>query len=112
MMMAEKVPAGIQSADVFVRKLQERAVKAGPVSASGVSSLSSLCTSACFSSASTICHSKLTVLAEHEPEVAKAFVTLQDRGVAVMGEDAFMDEIIKQAKLHPPANIVATAKVP
>ncbi len=111
--MAEKLPAGIKSADVFVRKLRERAAKApgSPVSVSGVSSLSSLCTSACFSSASTICHGTLTVLAEHEPEVAGAFVTLQDRGVAVMGEDAFMDEIIKQAKLHPPANIIETAKI-
>jgi hypothetical protein len=113
MTMAENVQAGIKNAEVFVRKLQERAAKApgGPASGAGVSSWSSLCCSACFSSASTICGSKLTELGAHEPEVARAFLTLHDRGVAVMGEDAFMDEIIKQAKAHPPANIFETAKI-
>ncbi len=97
----------LQQAELLVRKLKKRA---GTNAETGVSTYSSLCTSACFSSASTLCASGSLAAAQSDPEMAQVFATLHRRGVEVLGEEGLMDEMLAQAIKHKPINIFDLAK--
>jgi hypothetical protein len=95
----------LQNIEVFIRKLQAKAGRGA-----AVSTYSSACCSACFSSASTVCASGVLAAGAMHPEVAEVFGTLHKLGVSVMGEDGLMEAMIEHAKNNPPINIFEIAK--
>jgi hypothetical protein len=94
---------GLQDVEVFVRKIQEHPLGAAARKKKGASfsTYTSACTSACFSSAACMCPSNSLAAAAQDPEVAGVFATLHKRGIEVLGEDAFMEAIIKEAENSP-----------
>lgn len=98
----------LQHIEVFVRKLQAKA--GGGSGAAGISTWSSACTSACFSSASTLCAKGVIKLPALDPELADVFATLHRRGIETLGEQGFMDAILNEAKKVKPIDIVAHAE--
>jgi hypothetical protein len=100
-----QVRRAVADVELFVRKLERKvAAEGGDTTTAGVSTLSSLCTSACFSSASTIAP-RLSQVVANDPEVAGAFATLHRRGIEVLGEEGLMDAIIEQAAATPATRI-------
>jgi hypothetical protein len=67
----------------------------------GASTLSSACTSATFSSASTLCASDLTAVEARNPDLAEVFVTLYEQGVEVLGADGMVDAMVAQSQRGP-----------
>lgn len=104
--MPDQALRDLQNVEIFVRKLQAQAGRG----AAGVSTYSSLCTSACFSSASTICASGALAAASSDPELAQVFATLHKRGIEVLGEDGLMEAMIDQSKANKPINVFELAE--
>jgi hypothetical protein len=96
----------LQEIDVFVQKLN---VKAAPTSAKPISTGSSACTSACFSSASTVCAENTVEMSKRDPESARALAVLYKRGIEAVGEARFMDQIIERAKENEPVKLIQEA---
>jgi hypothetical protein len=88
----------LQQVELFVRKLQARAKDEAGEKGAGFSTYTSLCTSACFSSAACLCPGGSLTAATQDPEVAGVFATLHRRGVETLGEEGFMEAIIAKAK--------------
>jgi len=105
---ARTVQRELQEAEVFVRKLHKKA--GGDAADTGLSTVSSACTSACFSSASTLCAQGSPSAAAKDPELAQVFATLHRRGVEVLGEEAFMGEVLKRAEARDPVNVFDIAE--
>jgi len=95
----------LERVEVFVRKLRSKAGSGG----AAVSTWSSACTSACFSSASTVCAKGVLTHPALDPEMAGVFATLHRRGVEALGEEGFMDAMLKQSKKVKAVNIVDLA---
>jgi hypothetical protein len=96
----------LRNVELFVRKLN---AKAGG-RAAGLSTYSSACTSACFSSASTICAKGAITVAAKDPEIAEVFATLHRRGIETLGEEGFMDAMLAEAKKVKAVSIVELAE--
>ncbi len=67
-------------------------------------SLSSACTSVCFSSVSSI-SVDTNALATHDPELAEVFGTLNQKAVEVLGDEGTVDALIERAKEGPRIDI-------
>jgi hypothetical protein len=91
----------LQDVELFVRKLESKVGE----STAGISSLSSFCTSACFSSASSVCPNGPPAASATDPETAAVFATLHRRGVEVLGEEGLMDAIIMRSKTTPSVRV-------
>lgn len=106
--MAE-VPKSLQAKLKKVDLTVERARSLGGTSLRGISTFSSACTSACFSSASTICGGISTLrAAEANPEMAKTLASLHEQGVKVLGEEGMAKAIVAQAKKNSSVSIKVT----
>jgi hypothetical protein len=81
--------AGLARIELTVKKMQQKDEKLQAVP------LSSLCTSACFSSISSI---RVTLMSENENESnqlnVKELVRMHDKALEVMGQDALVDAAI------------------
>jgi hypothetical protein len=104
--VSKSLQAKLKKVDVTV----ERARAIGGASLRGISTFSSACTSACFSSASTICGGISNLkAAEVNPEMAKTIASLHEQGVRVLGEEGLAKAIAAQAKKTSPVTIKTTA---
>lgn len=90
----EEVREGTRQLSLTVQKARKAS---GDVSAS---TLSSACTSVCFSSVSTIDVNVNEGIVAEDPELASAFSILHKRAVEVLGEQGAVDAVIEESKKH------------
>jgi hypothetical protein len=94
---ADELAEGVRSLNLTIEKAQALIDKDGPVGLSA-STISSFCTAATVSSASSYCHTQ--VAEEIDPELNRAFVILHQRAVEVMGEDGVAQALVDQGNNH------------
>lgn len=96
--VADKVsPKALKNLEIVAERAIDIGGGVGPQAASTVGTI---CTSECISTASSVCAvaNDFTTLSERDPELMRAVTTLHERGIAELGEEGLAEAMAKMSK--------------